>query len=360
MTRDWKSLLHEYRRLLVAIFISLLVHLFIIGQYHFVLPNLSEEHFFINAQLVTPKPEAVVKSEAIPPNTTQTKATKVKKLNEPKPEPTSNQADLSQSKLDEAVQSAADNQTDILDATQDVPEAEIPDTAAQDTGLIDKPHPYDYVETEFDVRTDIDAKFDSSAAGRAKITYSTYRNGEKYQLKSLIEARGLASLIIPDLLQISDGFISQNGLQPEHYLYQFGDKKDKTYQANFDKESRKLTLHSSKGDKQVALLDGAQDLLSFMYQFMFEAPMQNMQLAITNGRKLDVYDYSFEGEEIVNTKMGDIKTIHLLRTSGENEKDELWLAVDYQYVPVKIRKTDKDNKIYELLATSLKTAKPPA
>lgn len=357
LRRDWKFLLHEYKGLLVAIFISLLVHLFLIGQYHFELPNLREEHSLINAELVTNKPATTVAAEVPTQNTTPPKATKVKKPVEPRPEATSDQVDISQAKPDEVVQSATDNQIVTEDPTQATPEAEVAESLSSDADLIDKPHPYDYIETEFDVRTDIDAKIDGSAAGRAKITYSTYRNGEKYQLRSLIEARGLASLIIPDLLQTSEGYISQNGLQPEHYLYQFGDKKDKTYQADFDKESRKLTLHSSKGDKQVALLDGAQDLLSFMYQFMFEAPMQSMQLSITNGKKLDVYDYSFEGEEIIATKMGDIKTIHLLRTSGDNERDELWLAVDYQYVPVKIRKTDKDNKIYELLATSLKTAK---
>jgi len=106
-------------------------------------------------------------------------------------------------------------------------------------------------------------------------------------------------------------------------------------------------------------VEGTQDLLSFMYQFMFVPPLQTMQLSITNGRKLGVYDYSFEGEEIIATKMGNLNTIHILRSADEgDEKTELWLALDYQYVPVKIRKTEKEGKVYELLVTSLKTENP--
>ena len=39
-----------------------------------------------------------------------------------------------------------------------------------------------------------------------------------YQIKSLIKARGLAALVIPDLLQTSAGDIGQAGLKPRHYF----------------------------------------------------------------------------------------------------------------------------------------------
>jgi hypothetical protein len=109
----------------------------------------------------------------------------------------------------------------------------------------------------------------------------------------------------------------------------------------------------------VDLPEGTQDLLSFMYQFMFVAPLQNMQISVTNGKKLGIYDYSFEGEEMVQTRIGNLNTFHILRRSAEgDDKTELWLALDYQHVPVKIRKTEKEGKVYELLITSLKTEKP--
>lgn len=177
-----------------------------------------------------------------------------------------------------------------------------------------------------------------------------------YQIKSLIKARGLAALVIPDLLQTSAGDIGQAGLKPRHYLYQFGNKQNKTFSADFDWGAHQLNLHSANGSQAKILADGTQDLLSFMFQFMFVPPLQNMQLNITNGKKVGVYDYSFEGEEVISTKMGELNTIHLLRSSAEKEKTtELWLALDYQYVPVKIRETEKDGKVYVLLVKALKT-----
>ena len=356
MTRDWKSLLRESKGLLVAICISFFLHLFLLGQAYLFLPKLADEHYQIEARLVTPVPNNV---------TDEVKAVKKPKL-EPvpvkPPAPLPDEA-LPKAQAPVALAEPAVSEVPILApviATEPiiVPPT-TPEPASEDTGLIDKPEPYQYIETDFDVRTDINAKVESSPAGRARIVFNLIRGGEGYEISSRIQAQGLIALVIPDLLQTSKGYLTDGGLRPVDYLYQFGDKKDKTYTAKFDWETNKLNMHGSKGDKQAPLVEGAQDLLSFMYQFMFVPPLQNMQLAITNGKKLDTYDYSFEGEELIQTKMGDIKTIHLLRTSGEDEKDELWLALNYQYVPVKIRKSEKENKVYELLATRLKMQKPP-
>lgn len=362
MTRDWKSLLRESKGLLVAIFISLFLHLFILGQSYLVLPQFGENHYPISARLITPKPEKIVEPkkeivqhnepEPAPPLPVPDELAKI-----PKEAPEAPEVPETASP---APQSVAEPPPQQIEAEHNTDQVQpLPEVLPDDSGLIDKPKPYQYVETYFDVRTDTKAKVDSSPAGRAKIVYNLIRSGEGYEISSLIQAQGLVALVIPDLLQTSKGYLSEQGLKPMDYLYQFGDKKDKTYTAKFDWETSKLNMHSIKGDKQAPLIEGAQDLLSFMYQFMFVPPLQNMQLAITNGKKLDIYDYSFEGEEVIQTKMGDIKTVHLLRTSEDDEKDELWLALDYQYVPVKIRKTEKENKVYELLATSIKTEKPP-
>ncbi len=359
MTRDWKSLLKESKGLLVAICLSFFLHLFILGQSYLVLPDLSEEHSMIEARLVMPtsvKKAAHKVKEAKPP--ASSKSTKPEQL--PAPEETVQKAYEPTALPSETPTPKVSTAEPMVEAEPviDPPQA-IPEPQSEDAGLIDKPNPYQYVETDFDVRTDINAKVESSPAGRAKIIYRLIKSGEGYEISSLIQAQGLVAFVIPDLLQTSKGYLTEQGLRPIDYLYQFGNKKDKTYTAKFDWETNKLNMHSTKGDKQAVLVEGAQDLLSFMYQFMFVPPLESMQLAITNGKKLDTYDYSFEGEEVIKTKMGDINTIHLLRTSGEDGKDELWLALDYRYVPVKIRKTEKENKVYELLATSLKLDKPP-
>lgn len=215
---------------------------------------------------------------------------------------------------------------------------------------------YRTIETLFDVRTDINASPTQSAVGNASIVFKLDDDALHYQIESLIEPKGFAALFIADLAQTSRGLVGAQGLQPQQYDYAFGNKPDKTYRASFDWTNAQLNLESSKGVKQVPLKIGAQDLLSFMYQFMFVAPNADLQVMMTNGKKLAAYDYRFAGEEIIKTKMGDLNTIHLARAKAtEDEKTELWLALDYRYAPVKIRKIEKSGKVYELLATQIKT-----
>ena len=95
-----------------------------------------------------------------------------------------------------------------------------PEPQPLDTGLVINENAYQYVETDFDVRT----KIGGSAEGKAKITYNLI-DGSHYQLKWLTEGRGLAALIFPDLLQISEGVVIKTGLQPSKYLYKFGSGK---------------------------------------------------------------------------------------------------------------------------------------
>lgn len=357
MTRDWKSLLRESKGLLVAICISFFLHLFLLGKAYLALPEFGEDHYQISARLVIPEPKKII---------TEAKKGIVKKQEpkqipkrELKPDQPASEEPVEANQTPAEAESipVSESPTQAEPTTEQAPP--VPEIKPDDAGLIDKPNLYKYVETDFDVRTDINAKVNDRPAGKAKIVYNLIRSGEGYEISSLIQAQGLVALVIPDLLQTSKGYLTDTGLRPIDYLYQFGDKKDKTYTAKFDWVTNKLNMHSTKGDKQAPLVEGAQDLLSFMYQFMFVPPLESMQLAITNGKKLDTYDYSFEGEEVIQTKMGDVKTVHLLRSSKDDEKDELWLALDYQYVPVKIRKTEKENKVYELLATSIKTEKPP-
>ncbi|MES2014155.1 MAG: DUF3108 domain-containing protein [Pseudomonadota bacterium] len=356
MWNSWQHLwqVKAYQRLALALLFSFLLHLLLLGELGFNLPVLNQDRHLIEARLAVARP---VSAKAIVEPV-------VKRVRTPKPVPPKPMLEPKAAAVETISPDGAasghapiDNQ---IVQTSNEPSVEPPQVEQpEETGRTINPNAYKYVETEFDVRTEFDAKVDASPAGKAKMVYQLRPNGEQYQLTSLIQAKGLLALFMPDLLQTSEGFLTKAGLRPEHYLYQFGGKKNKTFSADFDWESKKLRLNSASGVNKVALVEGAQDLLSFMYQFMFVPPLENMHLSITNGKKLGNYDYGFEGEETIATKMGNLSTIHLVRSAVEGEeKTELWLALDYRYVPVKIRKTEKEGKVYELLATSLTTEQP--
>ncbi len=192
-------------------------------------------------------------------------------------------------------------------------------------------------------------------AGVERHRYEAKGDGS-YVLTSLAEAKGLLALALSDLVQRSQGQVTPQGLRPTSYLYQYGKNVDKAQKASFDWSARQLTMEVGARKQTVDLQDGTQDLMSFMYQFMFVPPLQNLQLAVTNGKKLKVYNYAFEGEETLATKMGPLRTLHIGKSGSDGEeKTEIWLAADYHYLPVKISKTEKDGTVTERIATRLQT-----
>ena len=347
----------SYRRLGVALAVSVVLHFFLLGNLDLTLPDLKKETHLIEARIQMPK--AVVEKVEIPKpeETIAPKPAPSVKPHEQAAEPKTEEVlvperAVATEPIPEAVpitESPPQSQTENSEPSlpQETPQ---PD----DTGLVINENAYQYVETDFDVRT----KIDGSAEGKAKITYNLIDN-KQYQLKWLTEGSGIVALLFPDLLQTSEGELTKTGLQPKNYLYQFGNKTDKTRTANFDWQTKKVTLQTSKGTKTEELPEDAQDILSFMYQFMYVAPLQTMQIHIVTGKKLATYDYSFEGEENINSALGELKTIHITHSNSDaDEKTELWLAIDYQYVPVKIRKTEKNGDVVEMVATRINTNRP--
>ena len=367
-----------YKRLGFALCVSVALHALLFGGFDFSLPSLKKEMHVIEARIQMPK--AVLKP-AVKPVATPIPEEVVAPVPEPELEPEPPAEVKPEALLEPAPAPMVENTAPVvaeavpiplhvisesapapapapaLAAPEPEPEPE-PETeqAPQpvDTGLVINENSYQYIETDFDVRT----KIDGSAVGKATIIYNML-DGSHYQLKWLTKGRGLAALIFPDLLQTSEGLLTNTGLQPSKYIYQFGNKTDKTRTANFDWLNKIITLQTAKSTQTANLGEGTQDMLSFMYQFMFVAPLQAMQIPITTGKKLAIYDYSFEGEVNITSALGELKTMHIVHSGGESdEKTELWLALDYQYVPVKIRKIEKNGDVVEMLATRINTNRP--
>ena len=344
----------SYKRLGIALVVSALIHAWMFGDLDLSLPVLKKEMHEIEARLQMPK--VVAKSVEEPrPEVTKTEQEKpVENLKTPEPQ--------KKVELAKRRQSSSHHRYLVEPVVEELlpePPVEVPppvDDVSQpaDKGLVINENAYQYVETYFDVHT----KIDGSVEGKAKSVFNLI-DGGRYQLNFLVQAEGLTALFLPDLLQTSEGLLTKTGLQPLNYLYQFGNKADKNRNAVFDWQGKTLELTTSKGLKTEPLLEGTQDMLSFMYQFMYVAPLEEMQLNITNGKKLREYHYVFEGEENVNSQLGEVRTIHIAHTGIDSEeKTELWLAIDYQYIPVKIRKSEKEGKVYEFVATRVVTTRP--
>lgn len=195
---------------------------------------------------------------------------------------------------------------------------------------------------------------DGFSVGHAVHTWK--RDGKKYSITQIAEASGIVSLFYSGRhVQISQGVITANGMQPDSYWVQRGQSAEKTDTAIFNWQDNRLTFGTSGNTQTASLPEGTQDLLSFLYQLAFAPPLEgSTRLHITTGRKLGNYGYQSKGEETVATPLGPIRALHIaqLRQEGE-ENTEIWLATEYHYLPLKIRFTDKHGSVMEQTAAAL-------
>ncbi len=240
-----------------------------------------------------------------------------------------------------------------------------PPVSAPPTVLEPDPEPsivateYTLEKTPSKVEIEFQIMRKGGVAGHEHQSFQTTSDG-LYVLTSQAGANGLLSLVLSDLMQKSEGQITKQGLRPNRFLYQYGKNAGKAQKAEFDWQNNVLTLEVGNQRRTVELEAGSQDLMSFMYQFMFVPPLQQMQLSVSNGKMLRTYNYIFAGEETLPSKMGPLRTWHISKSSGtDEEKADLWLAVDYHYLPVKISKAEKDGTLMERIATSLQLEYPP-
>lgn len=189
---------------------------------------------------------------------------------------------------------------------------------------------------------------------RGEQTLLWVNDGEGYTLTSVASATGLAGVFYRGrFVQTSRGRITATGLVPEAFWDQRGDKRSS---ARFDVASGSLTLTPANGAPRHFAYQGTpQDALSLFFHLALTAPPAEAQLAYTvfNGKKLRNYDYEVRGEDTLDTALGTLRTLQLVRRTNDDGRFEIWLAIDRHYVPVRVLRSDDKGNEVELVLLSM-------
>jgi hypothetical protein len=181
-------------------------------------------------------------------------------------------------------------------------------------------------------------------------------NGE-YRLVSESQAIGLFGLFYRRPARfVSTGRLNRSGLQPQRFEGQRGDNEARRVRGEFDWTARLLTLEHDGRTQHLSLPPGTQDRLSVMYQFMFLAPAGpgELRISMTNGRKLDQYRYAVVLAGEIETPLGRLAAVHLVRQRRQDENaTELWLSPEYRHLPVRMTIVEEDGSRYEQVATRI-------
>lgn len=181
-------------------------------------------------------------------------------------------------------------------------------------------------------------------------TYTWQVRGERYNLSSVAEATGLASLFMSGRIeQSSEGRVGPAGLLPEQFSMARNQKRQDT--ARFDWPGKRLFL--AKGEE--LLRDNTQDLLSFPFHLAMTVAEGDggWIVPVTNGRKLKGYRFVILGRESVEVGRERMETLHVQGTRAFEGNLDVWLAPNRHWLPMRIRTEDQKGKIMELTLARL-------
>ncbi|HEX2825640.1 MAG TPA: DUF3108 domain-containing protein [Burkholderiales bacterium] len=189
---------------------------------------------------------------------------------------------------------------------------------------------------------------DGFPAGRTVQTWEADQG--RYRLASHSETIGIVDLIRSQYRTYSSrGAVTREGLKPESFKMvrnRGRGRANEEASAQFDWKQATLTLGRTAEQRQVKLPPKSQDLLSFIFQLSLDPPAPGrLSQVVTTGSRIEVYELDVLGEEVIDTPLGMMRALPIKQVrKGNEESIELWLALEYRYLPVKLRFFDKQGE----------------
>jgi hypothetical protein len=211
----------------------------------------------------------------------------------------------------------------------------------------------------------------ATAPSGVTANYDMYRNGGHiavmsevfeakdgaYHIASETRAIGLFSLFqrVP-LTFTSSGRVTAAGLQPQRFEGKRGEADPRRVRGEFDWQASRLAITHDGRTDSLDLPEGTQDRLSFLYQFMFLSPgkTSGVEFSMTNGRKLGRYRYTVRAGVEIETPIGRLTTLHLVKQHRPDESGaEIWLSPLHRYLPVRMLVLEEDGTRYDQVITGI-------
>ncbi len=188
----------------------------------------------------------------------------------------------------------------------------------------------------------------------ARLEYRLSHDGERYALRTEVEAEGLLSLVYSGTLtQTSAGRLGPGGLQPVRYAETRGKRAERA--VDFDPDGSRLL---PGGREPVPLPVGTQDRLSVFYQIgllvraepaRFVAGLA-FELPVATMREVRTERFMVVGPDVLMAPGGPIHALHLARPALPGTADpriDLWLGYDFEMLPVRLRIEDASRRVLD-------------
>lgn len=176
-------------------------------------------------------------------------------------------------------------------------------------------------------------------------------DGTHYSMRNSAETTGIVALFRRvKIVNVSAGDVVASGLQPREFWARRDNGKGEA--AHLDWEAGEVRLASGK---QYPLEPGTQDMLSMFAQLaLIGIDGAVVSMPVATGKKVERYEFAVLGQEKIATPRGERLTLHLRnRQADGKEATEVWLGLDDARLPIKIRHVDRRGDIFDQIAVSI-------
>jgi hypothetical protein len=165
----------------------------------------------------------------------------------------------------------------------------------------------------------------------------------------------------------SSGSLQAFGIAPEKYVERI-EIANRELRAEFDWMARVVQFTGRGAGQPAGFLEGVQDPLSL--QFHLPLLAQADPARFTPGaeigfqvarRGIETYTFRAEAFEPVRISGKDVRALKLDRPRGPNttRRVEIWMAPEYQWLPVRLRFTDTNGEVWDSVLAALPGEEQP-
>jgi hypothetical protein len=205
----------------------------------------------------------------------------------------------------------------------------------------------------------IEAHYDVLKGGIriATMTETFTRQQDHYALESISQAVWPLTMFKAETIWVnSSGAITAQGLRPATYTSKRKVDEDRNTRADLDWKKREITLKDKAGERTLPLPAGTQDRLSAMYQLMF-LPLRDMTVLkfyMTNGSKVDDYNFVITHDQSVTVPLGTFNAVYLATPAEKNvSRTEIWVVTGNVNFPYKLVITEQDGGQFTQVLTGI-------
>ena len=196
----------------------------------------------------------------------------------------------------------------------------------------------------FNAQYDVSLNGNNQLKGSRTLSESQNNNGGKTYTLEYKAEHLLFKLKEQSTFQwVDNKLISQHYKSERSHL--FGSRK-KNVQFDWLSNTANFTYKKRKGS--FSLEPGVTDPLStlFVIATKIQQGIANIRVRETDDNDIETREYTVDGPEILTTPLGSLETIKV--SLNRRDSTQIWLAVDLNYLAVKVRKESKNGDIYEL------------